>query len=139
MQPTLERIRDQEIQRDDEFSDSEDEGEGGRRNESSNGTSKSRISKTSQRPSQEPPRQVGIMEGMKMEVDDELPESADEQTSAQPAPPALATAPTPAALAAEQKEDVDMDLTPQNFPAVAKGEQPDIRMDGPPSSIRDAK
>jgi hypothetical protein len=131
---SAERMRDSAVQRDDELSDSEDEGEGGRRNEKNyrndDDTPLSpRISGGGPSPHA---ARVGIMASMHMEIDD------DDKI---PVPPPVAAA-TNVAMSSlmpgnDAAERIPPDMTPRNFPDLADGGAPDINMDGPPSTLRE--
>ena len=124
-------MRDSTVQRDDELSDSEDEGEGRRKNERSyrdddNAPLSPRISGGG--PSSHAAR-VGIMASMHMDIDDgeklTVGATATDVAMQSMVPSNDAAAPTPA------------DLTPKNFPNLADVGAPDVNMDGPPSALRE--
>lgn len=132
---SAERMRDSVVQRDDELSDSEDEGEGGRRNEKNYQNDDTtplspRISGGGPSPHA---ARVGIMASMHMEIDDDkIPTSPPVAAATNVATPSL----MPDNDAAERTPP---DMTPRNFPGLdlEGGGAPDINMDGPPSTIRE--
>lgn len=155
-------MRDANIQRDDELSDSEDEGEGGRKNHHSHkyADSVQRSPRSSVGPTAATsasgggpsPRlaRVGIMASMRMDIDPEdekiAPSTATvaNTSGAAVSPDVDATAgrgtvaPADTASAYVPMDDSG-DFSAKNYPEIADGAVPDVNMDGPSSAVREQR
>jgi len=131
------RMRDSAVQRDDEMSDSEDEGEGGRKNERN--FRDDDIAPLSPRiggggPSPHAAR-VGIMASMHMDIDDD-----DKIAAPPPTGPAATDTATPSLLSNnDAAAHISPDMTSKNFPDLAQDGAPDVNMDGPASALREIR